>query len=95
MIQITEDKKAEMSELCEKMLHYGGKLMQCIENMSDESGMGMRGYGMGMRQDGGNRYGMGMRYDESGMGMRGYGMRDDHPTMMGERNRDSYGRYTR
>ena len=91
MFQVTEDKKSEMSELCENMLHYGGKLMQCIENMQ-EPGMGMReGYGMGMRQDGG-RYGMGQRYDEP-MGMRGYGMREDYPEM-GER-RDRYGRYSR
>lgn len=91
MFQITEDKKSEMSKLCENMLHYGGKLMQCIENMSEESSMGMRS-GMGMRQDGG-RYGMGMRYDEPSMGMRGYGMRDED-SGMGER-RDRYGRYTR
>ena len=84
MIQITEDKKSEMSELCNKMLHYGGKLMNCIENMSDESGMGQRG-GYGMREDIGNRYGGGMRYEEP-MGMRGgYGMREDYPDMMGER----------
>ena len=87
MIQVTEDKKSEMSELCNKMLHYGGKLMQCIENMQ-EPGMGMRGE-MGMRD--GGRYGMGMRYEEP-MGMRGYGMREDYPDMMGER-RDRYGRY--
>lgn len=83
MFQITEDKKTEMSELCEDMLRIGGKLMQCIENMSEESGMGMRG---------GNRYGGGMRYEEP-MGMRGgNGMREENPEMMGER-RDRYGRF--
>ena len=93
MIQITEDKKSEMSELCEKMLHYGGKLMSCIESMSEEGAIGER-RNMGMRQDGG-RYGMGMRYEDP-IGMRGgYGIRDDYyPDMMGER-RDRYGRYTR
>lgn len=90
MFQVTEDKKSEMSELCEKMLHYGGKLMQCIENMQEPEMGERRNYGMGMRQDGG-RYGMGMRYDEP-MGMRGgYGMREDDYGM-GER-RDRYGRF--
>lgn len=42
MIQITEEKKEKMSELCEKMLRIGGKLMQCLENMEDSSEMGMR-----------------------------------------------------
>lgn len=64
MIQITEDKKNEMSELCDKMLHYGGKLMQCIENMSEEGSemMGNRRRGMG-----------GMRTSGRG-GMRDYSM---------------------
>lgn len=35
MIEITENKVNEMSELVEKMLKYGGKLMHCI----DEWGM--------------------------------------------------------
>ena len=48
MIQVTEDKKAEMGELCEKMLHYGGKLMQCIENMESEGGSEMMGNRMPM-----------------------------------------------
>lgn len=46
-IFITEDKKDEMSGLCEKMLHYGGKLMSCIEALEAE------GYGerVGMREN--------------------------------------------
>ena len=36
MIQITEDKKEKMSEMCEKMLHYGGKIMQCLESLDEE-----------------------------------------------------------
>lgn len=36
MIQISDDKRTKMSELCEKMLHAGGKLMQCLESLGDE-----------------------------------------------------------
>ena len=33
MVQISEDKRNKMSELCEKMLSAGGKLMQCLEDL--------------------------------------------------------------
>lgn len=36
MIEITENKVNEMSELVEKMLKYGGKLMHCIDEMGDD-----------------------------------------------------------
>ena len=36
MIEITESKVNEMSELVEKMLKYGGKLMHCIDEMGDD-----------------------------------------------------------
>lgn len=35
MIEITEDKVSTMSELAEKMLQYGGKLMSCISELED------------------------------------------------------------
>ena len=41
IIKITEDKKEKMSDYAEKMLRYGGKLMQCIEEL-DEGHMGER-----------------------------------------------------
>lgn len=68
MIKISDDKKTEMSELVEKMLHYGGKLMTCLEGLEDEDTMGQR---MGMRD---------WDEDDDDMGMRdgvnsGYGMR--------------------
>lgn len=56
MIQITEEKKEKLSEMCEKMLHYGGKMMQCLESLDDDREMGMRdeedyyGHRYGMRQ---------------------------------------------
>ena len=93
MIQIEEHKLDKMSEYAEKMLKYGGKLMSCIEEMSEESGMGQRGGSYGSRYDdemgGRGRYGM----------RGGYGMRDDEDwdenEMMGERRRRSRrtGRY--
>ena len=42
MIQISEEKKEKLSEMCEKMLHYGGKMMQCLESLDEGSEMGMR-----------------------------------------------------
>lgn len=36
VIELSDDKVCKMSELAEKMLRYGGKLMQCIEEMGGE-----------------------------------------------------------
>lgn len=41
IIKITESKKEKMSDYAEKMLRYGGKLMQCLEEL-DEGSMGER-----------------------------------------------------
>lgn len=52
MIRITDDKKDEMSGLVEKMLHYGGKLMTCLESLDEDGEMGERSYRhMGMRDE--------------------------------------------
>jgi hypothetical protein len=72
VIRIEESKVDKMSEYCEKMLKAGGKLMSCIEELS-EGGYGERddedddGEMEGMR--GGYRGGYGMR-DYDGYGMR-------------------------
>lgn len=89
MIQISEEKKEQLSEMCEKMLKYGGKMMQCLESLEDDE-MGMRDPyeddEMGERDEM-SRGSMGMR-----MGRR-EGMRGGQ---MGQRRgRDSMGRYTR
>ena len=55
MIEISESKVEKMSDYAEKMLRYGGKLMQCIEELSEGEGM-----------DDDDRY-----YDDEGMGERG------------------------
>ena len=36
IIEITEEKKNHMAECTEKILHYAGKLMQCIENVDSK-----------------------------------------------------------
>lgn len=84
-IIVTESKKEKMSEYAEKMLKYGGKLMQCIESLGEGS-MGQRDDDDWDDDDDDN---FGMRGGYSGgrgsYGMRdggSYGMRDG---MMGER----------
>lgn len=91
MVEISEGKVDKMSELAEKMLKYGGKLMQCIEEMSEESGMGQRSGQGGYSGGYGSRYGERESYGSRGSyGNRGgYGMRDDDEwdemEQMGER----------
>ena len=77
IIKIEESKVDKLSEYCEKMLKAGGKMMQCLEELS-EGGYGERDDDddddemEGMR--GGYRGGYGMReYD-------GYGMRRSRRT---------------
>ena len=80
IIKIEESKVDKMSEYAEKMLKYGGKMMQCLEELSeegmgerddddwedDEDDMGMRGgYREGYRGGGGGRGG-----NREEMGMR-------------------------
>lgn len=36
IIEITEDKATKMASLVEEMLHAGGKLMTCIEQLRDD-----------------------------------------------------------
>lgn len=79
IIQITEEKIDEMSECVEDMLHIGGRLMSCLENMrnkGDESEMGYRRGRMGYRDD---------RYDRDMMSNPEMGYRG--------RRRDADGRY--
>ena len=42
MIEISESKVEKMSDYAEKMLRYGGKLMQCLEEISGGEEMGER-----------------------------------------------------
>lgn len=69
MIQIEEDSAMELKEHAKKALKHMGKLMECVEELCEESQMGERG-GYGNR--GGGRYGN--RGGSSGGGG-GYGNR--------------------
>lgn len=104
MIQIEESKFDKLSDYTEKMLKYGGKIMSCLSELEEESGMGhRRGYGMRGGQSGGSyggRYGQGggsMNYrDDEEWG--DWDEEDDDEMMMGQRRgrrrrRDSMGRY--
>lgn len=55
MIEIHEEKVEKMSELVEKMLKYGGKLMTCIEELEETEKMHERKNYDGMRMPR-NRY---------------------------------------
>ncbi len=77
IIEITESKVEHLADTVGKMLHYGGKAMECIDELRQEGRMGYR------HDDGG--------YDR--MGERGYGrygmrdedMRPEDYERMGER----------
>jgi hypothetical protein len=60
VIRIEESKVDKMSDYAEKMLKYGGKIMQCLEELSDGE-MGERDDDDDEEEDFGMRGGMGMR----------------------------------
>lgn len=96
IIEISEHKLDKATDYAEKMLKYGGMLMQCLTEWEDESGYGERGGSQG-------GYSRSMMGSRGGYGMRGGDMsyRDEEEweddEMMGERRgrrrRDSMGRY--
>ena len=106
MIQIEEDSAMELKEHAKKALKHIGKLMECVEELCEESQMGEHG-GYGNRGGGsggyGNRYGN--RGGYSGGSGGGYGNRmgyrdeewEDEDDDFGERRGRSSrtGRYVR
>lgn len=106
IIEVTEDKVTHLADTIGKMLHYGGKAMECIDELRHAGGhmgyredeerdydrMGERGYGRyGMREDDRD-------YDDDRMGERYPRERwEEWPPYMGERRgRSRYtGRYVR
>lgn len=94
MIEVSESKIGKMTDYAEKMLRYGGKLMQCLDELEGNEFGEREGHQGGSSY--GGRYGMRSRYDN--YGMRG-GYRDDDEwemdDEMGERRRRSRrtGRY--
>ena len=96
MIEIDESKVDKMSELAEKMLKYGGKLMSCIEQLSEEAGMGQRMGSYGNRNSGGYIERDGAGGSRGGYGQRDDDMDDDEEERMGERRGvKGTGRYSR
>lgn len=94
IIKIEESKVDKLSEYCEKMLKAGGKMMQCLEELSEE------GYGerddddweedddeMGMRE--------GYREGYRGGGRGGYREGGGSGGGMGQRRSRRTGRYIR
>lgn len=95
MVEITEQKLEKATELAEKMLKYGGQLMQCLSEWQEEGGMDERDGAPYMNR---NRYGereeQGGRYGyRGGGGSMGYRDDDDDWDMQERRRRDSRGRY--
>lgn len=85
IIEITEDKREKMSELAEELLLIGGKLMQCIEQLGEESEIGYRRYDDGdydMRSS-----------DMRGSDMRGSGRGSSYGNRRGVAGTGRYSRY--
>lgn len=77
IIEVSEDKVSHLADTVGKMLHYGGKAMECIEEMRHGgSRMGFRD-----EEDGRNDN----RMDERGYGRGRYNMRDEGYDRMDER----------
>ena len=55
VIEISEKKRNKLAAYAEKMLHYGGKLMQCLDALDEESDMGHRDDDSGYRKKMGYR----------------------------------------
>lgn len=85
VIKIEEGKVDKMSDYAEKMLKYGGKLMSCIEELSEG------GYGERDDDDDWEDDDMGMREGYRG----GYGGRYGNRDEMGMRRSRRTGRYMR
>ena len=63
IIEVQDQKIEHLSEYAEKVLKYGGKLMQCLEEISSKSTYGERR--MDKYRDGYmERYGMRKHYDD-------------------------------
>ncbi len=86
IIEVTEDKVSHLADTIGKMLHYGGKAMECIEEMRHSEGH------IGYREDDGGR--VYDRIGERGYGREGrYGMREDERMYEDENRMDE--RYPR
>lgn len=97
MVEISEHKLNKATDYAEKMLKYGGMLMQCLTEWENEGGFGERG-GMNYRDE--EEYGRSMMGSRGGYGSRG-GMNyreedwddEEMSERRGGRRRRSNGRY--
>ena len=65
IIEVQDQKIEHLSEYAEKVLKYGGKLMQCLEELSSKSSYGERSERMDKYRDGYmERYGMRKHRDD-------------------------------
>lgn len=74
MIEVTEHKLNKATDYAEKMLKYGGMLMQCLTEWSEEGGFGERD-GMNYRGGEGGGYSRSMMGNRGGYNSRGYSER--------------------
>lgn len=56
IIEVQDQKIEHLSEYAEKVLKYGGKLMQCLEDITSRHGYSERGHGDGYMERYGNGY---------------------------------------
>lgn len=65
IIEVQDQKIEHLSEYAEKVLKYGGKLMQCLEEISSKSNYSERSNRMDKYRDGYmERYGMRKHYGD-------------------------------
>lgn len=79
VIEITEDKISDLAEHVGKMLKYGGKAMECLEELQGRGGFGERWDDDYRRRE----------EERRRMEMEGYGQRGDYGGGYG--NREGYG----
>ena len=93
MIEISEHKLDKATDYAEKMLKYGGMLMQCLSEWGEESGYGERGDEEYRRSMMGNRMGYGSRYGRMNHSEDEWEDDEMSERRGGRRRRDSIGRY--
>lgn len=63
IIEVQDSKIEHLSDYAEKVMKYGKKLMECVEEMGSKEGSYSERYGMRGRYGSGDKYGM-RRYGE-------------------------------
>lgn len=58
IIEVQDSKIEHLSDYAEKVMKYGKKLMECVEEIGSKEGSYSERYGMRSRYGSGDRYGM-------------------------------------